>query len=155
MFLYKTDFNFEEPNCCSTWTFLPEVEVISSTAMLFTIVTDVVSFEVYSHSTSSYSLSSYSTTPTVLCQEDDVAPFQVDSIETYINETFTYVLGPFCSYRGLDLTYSLIEQNTISLPDGLYFDSGTLVFNGTSNSTGTKTIEVKVTSPLGQKIATF
>ena len=73
----------------------------------------------------------YSVSSTSLCYENDVLPFQIEDINTsVVDEEFTTVLGPFCSYKNLDLTVTVVEQGTSTLPEDFIFETDTLVLKG-------------------------
>ena len=101
------------------------------------------------------STATYSVSSTRLCSGNDVPPFQLDNIDTFVGETITSGLGPFCSLSEKDLNVSVVEHGRSYLPDGLSFDKQTLVLNGSLSFVGTHTLEVTVASSAGENKASF
>ena len=63
-----------------------------------------------------------------------------------VGEPFEFTIGPFCSYKGNQITVIATLEGSTSLPDNITFDYSTYTFNGNITSEVTYHISVTVST---------
>ena len=122
--------DLSEPVTCSTFITLPEVLWSDSTVILVATVTNMVYSDGNDATAGSPFGNFYTVTPTEHCFGTDILPFVIENMKILVGDAFNAFLSLSSSCWNLDLTISVTEEGNSQLPEGLFFDSETLVFNG-------------------------